>query len=163
VIVQPGEFGRVCIFTNQGLDLAADVTGFASVRTAATSVGMGRNSACSTRSDGTVWCWGRINPNFTIIASLSQVGSEARPVVGLSNGTDVDAASNHACAVHDGGSVSCWGENESGQLGDGTFGESLEPVKVLGIEDAVSIEPSHDAARATGRRGPLRRRRRRRG
>ena len=55
---------------------------------------------------------------------------------------DVVAGIRHTCMLHKSGSVSCWGENENGQLGDGEFGSnvySTVPVRVQGITDAVAI------------------------
>ncbi|HVY44777.1 MAG TPA: chromosome condensation regulator RCC1, partial [Minicystis sp.] len=53
-------------------------------------------------------------------------------VPGLSGATDL-ALGNHlyACAVSSDGSVRCWGNNDRGQLGDGTFGiDRLTPTVV---------------------------------
>lgn len=38
----------------------------------------------------------------------------------------------HSCAVRRDGELRCWGSNQFGQLGDGTFGGRLTPTKVLG-------------------------------
>ncbi len=41
-------------------------------------------------------------------------------VPGLSGVVSVSAGSEFACAVQDDGLVFCWGNNDFGQLGDGT-------------------------------------------
>ena len=43
--------------------------------------------------------------------------------------TQVTSGASHSCAILDDGSVSCWGENSNGQLGDGSRTPSLEPAK----------------------------------
>ena len=44
-----------------------------------------------------------------------------------------------SCALHQDGTISCWGNNEYGQLGNGTTNDSLVPVQVQGISDATTI------------------------
>ena len=45
----------------------------------------------------------------------------------------------HSCMRFDSGEVQCWGDNGSGQLGDGTGSDSSTPVTVLGITDANQV------------------------
>lgn len=47
--------------------------------------------------------------------------------------TDLAAGELHTCGRHADGSVSCWGSNESGQLGASGGGRSAWPVRVEGI------------------------------
>ena len=58
------------------------------------------------------------------------------PLTGL---VSVDTGSGFTCAVRDVGTVSCWGRNDSGQLGDGTTVNSENPVDVAGVTDAVAV------------------------
>ena len=101
----------------------------------AVEVSVGDGTVCGLHRDGGVSCWGR--------NSVGQVGDgtttgRSRPVrlPGLANAVDVSVSSGspdvgaHACAVHQDGSVSCWGGNELGQLGYGTGDHGLTPRRV---------------------------------
>jgi alpha-tubulin suppressor-like RCC1 family protein len=46
----------------------------------------------------------------------------------------------YTCALRAAGEVLCWGANDSGVLGDGTFEPHDAPVPVVGLSDAVEIE-----------------------
>ena len=59
----------------------------------------------------------------------------------------------HNCALRETGSVECWGANWFGQLGNGTTDHSNVPVRVLDLDDAVTVSAgtSHTCAvRETG-------------
>lgn len=45
----------------------------------------------------------------------------------------------HTCELLGNGTVRCWGDNSWGQLGDGTYNQSTDPVMVLGITSAVAL------------------------
>jgi hypothetical protein len=51
----------------------------------------------------------------------------------------IAAGTSHSCALLGDGTVSCWGSNGTGQLGDGTQTDRLTPVQVVGLTDAVAI------------------------
>lgn len=54
--------------------------------------------------------------------------------------TAVTAGEDHTCALLDDGRIACWGNNDDGQLGDGTFASSQAPVLVATIDDAVALD-----------------------
>ncbi len=140
VIVQPGEFGRVCIYVSQEMDLIVDITGYTTTTTTAVDVNVGFRLACSARSDGSVWCGGRGNPAFVDDPGASfGPGAEPRPVPGVTDAVATATGNKHACALRRNGQVVCWGDNIAGQLGNGTTQNSARPVAVAGLTDAVAI------------------------
>ncbi len=57
--------------------------------------------------------------------------------------TSVAAGGLHSCGTLSSNEVICWGENGSGQLGNGTTTTSMSPVGVTGISDAQAVVAGH--------------------
>jgi alpha-tubulin suppressor-like RCC1 family protein len=57
----------------------------------------------------------------------------------LPTSLDVSILTTHGCAVVPDGSVKCWGLNDAGQLGTGNTDDSVTPVEVVGLDDAVAV------------------------
>ena len=53
--------------------------------------------------------------------------------------TALSAGRGHHCAVLTDASVRCWGDNNDGQLGNGSQTDSASPVGVSGIGNAVAV------------------------
>lgn len=51
----------------------------------------------------------------------------------------IEAGNGTSCVRHADGTVACWGNNGSGQLGDGTFDNRTTPVAMMGVTDAVDV------------------------
>jgi signal peptidase I len=97
----------------------------------------GNEHTCAVLTDGSVRCWGRNNQGELGIGSHAgqayPVQADGRGGSGTLAGVDaVYGGRDHTCALHGDGSVSCWGRNDSGQVGDGTTTERTSPVQVVG-------------------------------
>ena len=103
----------------------------------AVAVTVGRESACALLADGGVTCWGASNHWGQLGDGTTQprtaparVASITDAVAVSMNWPTIEGAGTHTCAVHADGSVSCWGSNDVGQLGDGTQQSRLRPTPV---------------------------------
>ena len=94
--------------------------------------------SCVLTAGGGVTCWGR-NDSGQIGDGTSATRRPPTPVTGLASGVAVLAAGGwHSCALTTSGGVVCWGDNENGQLGDGTTTTRLTPTPVIGLQSGVA-------------------------
>jgi alpha-tubulin suppressor-like RCC1 family protein len=97
------------------------------------AIAPGGAHTCALTPVGGVVCWGG---NWRGQLGDGTTTRRRTPVAvsGLASGVKALAAGNeHTCAVMAPGGVDCWGYNGSGQLGDRTTVNSVEPVGVIGF------------------------------
>ncbi|WP_176475173.1 RCC1 domain-containing protein [Dietzia natronolimnaea] len=112
-----------------------DVVGLTDV----TVISAGAHHVCA-QQNGRAYCWG--NSSYGQVGSVdahSNANYAPVQVSGLSDVASVSAGVFHSCAVMRGGTVSCWGHNAAGQLGDGSNAYTGSPVPVSGLSGAVTV------------------------
>ncbi|MCV6637233.1 FG-GAP-like repeat-containing protein [Candidatus Albibeggiatoa sp. nov. NOAA] len=116
-----------------------DVNGLASgVSALATDLGMMHSCAITTGNGAK--CWGRGSEGQL---GNNSTGSSLIPVDvdGLTSGVSaITMGEFHSCALLSDGSAQCWGQNDEGQLGDGSTTSSLIPVDVsINLQTAGAV------------------------
>lgn len=92
-------------------------------------VAVGGHHSCARKADGTLWCWGlnyygQLGDGTITGQSCSGATCKPMPVQVASLGAAVASVALgalHSCARKSDGTLWCWGENDTGQLGDGTL------------------------------------------
>ena len=118
----------------------------------ATGIAAGGDHSCALVTLGTVDCWGDDSHGQLGDGQLADSVTSAVGVTGLTGATAVVSGWGHSCALLPGGTVSCWGANGNGQLGDGTTTDASTPVTVDGLTGAKSLAAGwgHTCALLTG-------------
>jgi alpha-tubulin suppressor-like RCC1 family protein len=109
-----------------------------------------QNSSLALKADGTVWAWGENaqgqlglgtppappephTPDITPRSSPTRIPS-------LSGAVAISAGYRHALVLMEDGTVRAFGDNSTGQLGDGSSVSIADyPVTVLGLSDVVKV------------------------
>jgi alpha-tubulin suppressor-like RCC1 family protein len=130
-----GGSGQLGVGSTQGLpsNLGRVVPGI----TDAIQVSAAMQRTCVLRANGQVACWGDLGYANT---------SLPMPIDGITDAVEVSVGGSAyglvACVRHVDRTVSCWGQNNSGELGNDTREASETPVKIPGLEDAAQLAVS---------------------
>lgn len=125
------------------------------------AIALGPTHGCALFPGGRVGCFGADD--------RGQLGQEPAPdkpkvlpkpksplaaVKGIEGATSIALGARHACVLLGDGTARCWGENHSGQLGDGTVDQRPGPVVVKDLSGAtaISLGASHSCALVGGGR-----------
>jgi alpha-tubulin suppressor-like RCC1 family protein len=107
--------------------------------TAASQVAVGGTSSCLVLVSSRVECWGA-NEHGQLGNGTDGANSDIpAEVQRLSDATQIATGYPHSCALLSSSRVECWGDGESGQLGDDTIENSQRPVEVDGLSSVIQI------------------------
>ncbi|MGB7587798.1 MAG: Ig-like domain-containing protein [Solirubrobacterales bacterium] len=129
----------------------------------AVSLSAGDNHTCAILDNGTVRCWGangygQLGYGNTTVIGDNETPAAAGPVDLGAGRTAVEIAAGmtETCALLDNGTVRCWGNNSSGQLGTGgnaNIGDNETPGSVAPVDFgagrtavAISVGYAHACA-----------------
>ncbi len=131
------------VIDDRFLDTATPVAGFGTATIGALSGRFWHTCAISDGVDaGRLWCWGDNSEgqlgtgDLIDRATPVEVPQQGGPWIAVSTGAV------HTCALVDltpNSAVYCWGSNESGQLGDGSFNDARSPVAVSASANFVAL------------------------
>ena len=82
-----------------------------------------------------MWEW----PNYGGALLHTALSETPEPVDDIFGAVGVSAGDTHSIALLDSGEVWCWGDNQYGQLGDGTTSDSAEPVRTGALDDIIEV------------------------
>jgi alpha-tubulin suppressor-like RCC1 family protein len=144
VLTQPS--GQTCSVQGGSATAVANVSNVAINCTSAgptpllaTAVVAGVNNSLVVATDGTVWAWGyQVDPVTGTHKASGPWATQPVQVQGLTGvkAVALSGESGAFYALHTDGTVSAWGYNYTGQLGDRTTTERALPVKVM--QDATT-------------------------
>lgn len=113
------------------------------------TISVGGNHTCANSSDYAVYCWGDNSFGQLGIGNTTSASAPGLWVPGLDDGVDgafpAFAGARHSCARgyalgSRGYFLLCWGDNSSGQLGNGTTANSTLPSRVASAANGDVID-----------------------
>jgi len=131
--------------------LQVQVSGGAAL-TNVTAISAGTNFSLARKSDGTLWAWGlgtsgQLGDGTTISKNYA-VQVSGGLLTNVSN--NISAGDTHALAVKADGTLWAWGNDASGQLGDGGYASRSTPYQVLSNANQASAGNGYSAMTTTG-------------
>ncbi len=108
-----------------------------------TALGSTRGLHVCTRTPAGRHCWGDNGAGQVGQGLAPEDNSVATKVTGAAETAALSSQDYHTCALSDSGTVSCWGVNDAGQLGQSHTRNLPAPVNVAGIGVVQALAVGH--------------------
>jgi len=110
------------------------------------AVSAGVYHSCGLATGGAIYCWGNNYNGELGNGAISYVNSSPVLVSGESSFVAVAAGDQYSCGLTTSGAAYCWGDNGSGELGNGNSTSSGVPVPVAGGLNFVALSAGYSHA-----------------
>jgi alpha-tubulin suppressor-like RCC1 family protein len=97
---------------------------------AATDIALGNFHSCALLEDTTAACWGSNEHRQLAVTTIQPIALSPQLTSEPSGIAEIAGGLNHTCARFPDGTLSCWGNNDDGQLGRGDKERTPEIVAV---------------------------------
>ncbi|MBI3358436.1 MAG: hypothetical protein HY037_02450 [Nitrospirae bacterium] len=148
---EDGQLGNGAIITGDPSSTSTPVS-VIGIGTAIT-ITAGEAHTCAILTDGSVKCWGSNNLGQLGVDVINTVATSTPALVPGITAKAITAGGRHTCAILllD-NTVKCWGDNNFGQLGDGTFNATSNPVSIgIATSTAITAGLGHTCALLLGK------------
>jgi len=140
-----GQLGNGTTGSQTDTGTAVQVSGITNAIAISAAAWDSAHHACALLMTGTAACWGSDLSGELGNGTTEMESSTPVAVSGLSDATGIAAGNSDGCALLSPGTINCWGDDGSGELGNGsTGGDYSSPVAVSAINNATFVSPAFE-------------------